>query len=120
MRFEIVNILSVSQHIDVTFREQDVSNWGDCLRAVYHPRSVHKIHEHTGLDFSRYQTGLAALQECPSEKDGFIESVRWFAEDCDSVQVRRCVRVLHQGARFNVRRGQWIQRHWGLNSDGIG
>ncbi|KAI8880500.1 tubulin nucleotide-binding domain-like protein [Backusella circina FSU 941] len=77
--------VDVINHLD-----QSVNNWSDYNRIYYHPRSINQITTHQMDDdvspFDNYTIGRQAYKDNEKEADTFDENVRFFAEECDSLQ----------------------------------
>jgi len=73
-----------------------VRTWSDFLKAHLHPRSSNVMHRFGTLPFDVYTYGKE-LVENSRKKEECIDSVRFFLEECDSLQGVQCFADVNSG-----------------------
>jgi len=64
-------------------KENQIVSWGDFLKANIHERSVKMIQRPSDSEFSTFTSGVDCTE---SRMENILESVRFFMEECDSLQ----------------------------------
>ena len=67
------------------FEDKDPAYWTDYCTAQFHEKSHVLLPSTVGYEFSHWVQGAALMKSTVGED--LLERVRWFAEECDSIQV---------------------------------
>uniref|UniRef100_A0A131YBX4 Putative members of tubulin/ftsz family n=2 Tax=Ixodes ricinus TaxID=34613 RepID=A0A131YBX4_IXORI len=75
-------------------------HWTDFLKVDFHPKTVNLVHgyHHNSRDdpFDLYGQGVQCYEDS-AWQEGFLDGLRWFAEDSDSLQAFSVVLDAHDG-----------------------
>ncbi|KAM7284983.1 protein misato homolog 1 isoform X2 [Ixodes scapularis] len=75
-------------------------HWTDFLKVDFHPKTVNLVHgyHHNSRDdpFDLYGQGVQCYEDS-AWQEGFLDRLRWFAEDSDSLQAFSVVLDAHDG-----------------------
>ncbi|CAN7939086.1 unnamed protein product, partial [Ixodes hexagonus] len=85
---------------ETSLADDRVRHWTDFLKVDFHPKTLDLVHgyHHNSRDdpFDLYGLGIQCYEDS-SWRDGFLDRLRWFAEDCDSLQAFSIVLDGHDG-----------------------
>lgn len=84
----------------VESKKEPVQLWSEFLGVHLHPRTIHLItrylHDNPDDPFDLFGIGNQCAED-PEWQNSFVDDVRWFAEDCDSLQAFNILLDGHNG-----------------------
>lgn len=94
------DISSASGAKEVSPADERVRYWTDFLKVDFHPKTVDLVHgyHHDSRDdpFDLYGLGIQCYEDHVWQ-DGFLDRLRWFAEDSDALQAFSIILDAHDG-----------------------